>query len=164
VITPASAQRIQELIDDAVRRGAQRLAGGAHHEAYVEPTLLDHVPPTAQLASEETFGPVVTVVRVKDVDEALALASQPQCGLDACVFTQHVYRMWRVAKRLRVGSVTVNDLPRPGVGLFPYGGVDQSGMGREGIGDSVEEMTRHKTIVLNLEPAGLGKVHHVPRM
>jgi glyceraldehyde-3-phosphate dehydrogenase [NAD(P)+] len=66
--------------------------------------------------------------------------------------------MWRVAKALRVGEVTVNDYPRHGVGFFPFGGVKDSGLGREGIGYSIEEMMVIKTIVFNLEPAGLGKV------
>ena len=69
-----------------------------------------------------------------------------------------------MAKRLQVGEVTINDLPRHGVGYFPFGGVKDSGIGREGIGYSIDEMTVLKTIVFNLEPAGLGKVKRVPRM
>jgi glyceraldehyde-3-phosphate dehydrogenase [NAD(P)+] len=65
--------------------------------------------------------------------------------------------MWKVAKLLQCGAVTVNDFPRHGVGYFPFGGVKDSGIGREGIGYSIEEMMVLKTIVLNLEPAGLGK-------
>jgi glyceraldehyde-3-phosphate dehydrogenase [NAD(P)+] len=65
--------------------------------------------------------------------------------------------MWRVAKALECGEVTINDFPSHGVGYFPFGGIKQSGLGREGIGYSIDEMTRLKTIVFNLAPAGLGK-------
>jgi glyceraldehyde-3-phosphate dehydrogenase [NAD(P)+] len=67
--------------------------------------------------------------------------------------------MWKLAKGLEVGGVTINDLPRHGVGYFPFGGVRNSGIGREGVGYSIQEMTQYKTIVFNLEPAGLGKKH-----
>jgi glyceraldehyde-3-phosphate dehydrogenase [NAD(P)+] len=69
--------------------------------------------------------------------------------------------MWRVAKALECGEVTINDCPSHGVGYFPFGGIKQSGMGREGIGYSIDEMTRLKTIVFNLAPAGLGKKEHL---
>jgi len=79
-------------------------------------------------------------------------------GLDCSVFTTSLYRMWRVAKGLRAGEVTINDLPRHGVGFFPFGGVRESGVGREGIGYSIDEMTVLKTVVINIEPAGMGKL------
>ena len=157
VINPEAAKRIGALIDDARAKGAKVLFGGDRHDCYVTPTLLDEVPLNAQIAHEETFGPVVCVIRVKDEAEALQVASQPRFGLDSCIFTNDFYRIWKVAKKLQVGGVTVNDLPRHGVGYFPFGGIRDSGIGREGIGYSIEEMTRHKTLVFNLEPAGLGK-------
>ena len=157
VINRQSAERIQGLIDDAIAKGAKLLCGGSVKDCYVEPTLLDDVPVTARIFSEETFGPVVTVVRVKDEAAALTLAARPRFGLDSCVFTNNFYRMWKLAKQLSVGGVTINDLPRHGVGYFPFGGIRDSGIGREGIGYSIEEMTRQKTIIFNLEPAGLGK-------
>ena len=159
LISEATAERVVGLITDAVKRGAKLLAGGKRRGAYVEPTLLDAIPADARIAFEETFGPVVSVIRVKNEEEALAIASRPQYGLDSCVFTNNYYRMWQLAKALEVGGVTINDLPRHGVGYFPFGGIRNSGMGREGIGYSIEEMTQHKTIIFNLEPAGLGKKH-----
>lgn len=79
-------------------------------------------------------------------------------GLDAAVFTNDFYNMWKVAKALRVGEVTINDYPRHGVGFFLFGGVKESRVGREEIGYSIEEMMVLKTIVFKLEPVGLGKM------
>ena len=109
------------------------------------------------IAHEETFGPVVTILRPKDEDEALKIARQSKYGLESCVFSRDFYKIWRVAKRLECGEVTVNDYPAHGVGYFPFGGIKDSGMGREGIGYSIDEMTNLKTIVFNLEAGGLGK-------
>ena len=159
LINQKAAGRIKGLVDDAKEKGARLLWGGSLKGCYVEPALLDHVPLTARISSEETFGPVVTVIRVKDEAEALSIAGRPRFGLDSCIFTNNFYRIWKLAKQLRVGGVTVNDLPRHGVGYFPFGGIRDSGIGREGIGYSIVEMTRPKTLVLNLEPAGLGKKH-----
>ena len=151
-------EHVRQLVSDAVSKGAEILRGGKDHDCYFEPTLLDHVPLDARILWEETFGPVITTVRVKSEDEALDIASRSRYGLDSCVFTNSLYRMWRVAKSIIAGEVTINDLPRHGVGYFPFGGVKDSGMGREGIGYSIDEMTVLKTITINLEPAGLGKV------
>ncbi len=157
LISKQSAERIKGLIDDAVKKGAKILYGGKIKDCYVEPTLLDNVSPESRIACEETFGPVVTVIRVKDEDEALKIASLPRFGLDSCIFSNNFYKIWKWTKQLQVGGVSVNDLPRHGVGYFPFGGIRDSGSGREGIGYSIEEMTRAKTVVLNLEPGGLGK-------
>lgn len=157
VINTEAAERIQGLVDDAVAKGAMLIRGGKHQGTYFEPTLLDGVSQDAKIMWEETFGPVVTIMRVKDETDAMEVASRSRYGLDSCVFTNSLYRMWRVAKGVRAGGVTVNDLPRHGVGFFPFGGVKDSGMGREGIGYSIDEMTVLKTIVINMEPAGLGK-------
>ena len=146
-----AAERVQGLIDDAVRSGAKLLRGGRSRGCYVEPTLLDRVPLEARIAFEETFGPVATVIRIKDEEEALQVSGMSRYGLDSCIFTNDYRRVWRFARDLRVGELTVNDHPRHGVGFFPFGGSKASGIGREGIGYSVDEMTELKTIVLNLE-------------
>jgi glyceraldehyde-3-phosphate dehydrogenase [NAD(P)+] len=160
VIDQRAAERIHGLVQDALEKGAELRRGGAFKVSYFEPTLLDKVPMTARIAWEETFGPVVTVMRIKSEDEAIDIGGKSRYGLDSSVFTENFYRMWKIAKRLKIGGVTVNDLPRHGVGFFPFGGSKESGIGREGIGYSIDEMTYLKTIVFNLEPAGLGKVKH----
>jgi glyceraldehyde-3-phosphate dehydrogenase [NAD(P)+] len=157
VINEAAARRIKSLVDDAIARGASLLAGGDHSGCYFQPTVIANVPVESSIVNEETFGPVVTIVKVSDEDEALVVANGTRYGLDSCVFSSNFYRIWKIAKRLNVGGVAVNDFPRHGVGFFPFGGWKDSGVGREGIGYSIEEMTSLKTITFNLEPAKLGK-------
>ncbi|MEM1995089.1 MAG: aldehyde dehydrogenase family protein, partial [Nitrososphaerales archaeon] len=161
LINQEAVRRIHSLVEDAIQKGAKLLIGGAYHGHYYQPTILDSVPLNSEIVYEETFGPVVTIVVVKDEDEAIELAKKSRYGLDSCVFTSSFYRMWKVAKKLEVGEITVNDLPKHGVGYFPFGGWKDSGIGREGIGYSIDEMTRLKTIIFNLEPAGLGKLKHL---
>ncbi|MCS7137879.1 MAG: aldehyde dehydrogenase family protein [Candidatus Caldarchaeum sp.] len=163
LVSEAAARRVNSMVLDAVEKGAELLAGGSCQAAYHQPTVLNHVPETAAIVWEETFGPVIPIMEVENDSHALAVATRSKYGLDAAVFTNDFYRMWKVAKALRVGEVTINDFPRHGVGFFPFGGVKESGIGREGIGYSIEEMMVLKTIVFNLEPAGLGKVRR-PKM
>jgi glyceraldehyde-3-phosphate dehydrogenase [NAD(P)+] len=164
LINPKAAERVQSLVDDAVSKGASLVSGGKHSRSYFEPTILDFVPRQARIASEETFGPVATVMRVKDVDEAINRTNESKFGLDSCVFTANLYTAWKVAKALEEGSVSINDAPAHGVGYFPFGGNKDSGLGREGVGYSIDEMTRIKTIQFNLAPAGLGKTHQTSKM
>jgi len=164
LINPEAAERVQGLVDDAVSKGAILLKGGTHRNSYFQPTLLDMVPADAKIATEETFGPVVAVARVRGVDDAIERTNESRYGLDSCVFTNSFYTAWKVAKALEEGTVSVNDAPAHGVGFFPFGGNKDSGIGREGVGYSIDEMTRIKTIQFNLAPAGLGKTRQIPRM
>lgn len=164
LINPMAAERVQELVDDAVLKGATLVSGGKHTRSYFEPTVLDSVPREAGIASEETFGPVVTVMRVSGVDEAIERTNESRYGLDSCVFTNSLYTAWKVAKALEEGTVSINDAPAHGVGYFPFGGNKDSGLGREGVGYSIDEMTTIKTIQFNLAPAGLGKTRQTPKM
>lgn len=161
VINLRTAERIQGLVDDAKAKGAKLLMGGSHKDCYFETTILYDVPLNARIAWEETFGPVVTIIKIKNEDEAIEIGKKSRYGLDSCIFTNDFYRMWKISKMLETGEVTINDLPRHGVGYFPFGGSKESGIGREGIGYSIDEMTHLKTIVFNLEPAKLGKIRRV---
>ncbi|MEM1965117.1 MAG: aldehyde dehydrogenase family protein [Candidatus Caldarchaeum sp.] len=158
LVSESAAKRVHSMVLDAVEKGAQILHGGSVEAAYHQPTVLNAVPETAAIVWEETFGPVIPVMEVEDVNQAISVSTRSRYGLDAAVFTNDFYNMWKVAKALRVGEVTINDYPRHGVGFFPFGGVKESGVGREGIGYSIEEMMVLKTIVFNLEPVGLGKM------
>ena len=153
LIDRGAVERVHELVTDAVKRGAKLLTGGKYEGNYYQATVLDMVPTDARVMWEETFGPVVPIGHVKDADEAIQLANKSSFGLDSCVFTNNINLARKVAKRLEEGEVTINAAPRHGVGYYPFGGNKDSGMGREGIGYSIEEMTRLKTIVYNWKPA-----------
>ncbi len=144
-----AVERVKRLIDDAVGKGAKLAYGGKSEGNFVEPTLLLDVPLNADVMWEETFGPVVPVATFETVDEAIDISNKSEYGLDSAVFTKSLHRAWKVSKRLEVGEVTVNNFPAHGVGFFPFGGVKESGLGREGIGYSIDEFTNMKTIVFD---------------
>ncbi|MGI0090702.1 MAG: aldehyde dehydrogenase family protein [Nitrososphaerales archaeon] len=164
LINPKAAERVQSLVDNAVSKGALLLGGGKHRGSYFEPTILGAVPLDAEIAWEETFGPVVTLIRTRDIDQAIEISNKSRYGLDSCIFTNNFYTAWKVSKALEEGSISVNDAPAHGVGYFPFGGNKDSGVGREGVGYSIDEMTRIKTIQFNLAPGGLGKTRQLPKM
>jgi glyceraldehyde-3-phosphate dehydrogenase [NAD(P)+] len=153
LIDSKAVERVHGLVTDAISKGARLLTGGKFENNFYQPTVLDSVPTNANIVWDETFGPVIPIVHVRDVDEAIQLANKSRYGLDSCVFTNNINWARKVATRLEEGEVTVNAAPRHGVGYYPFGGNKDSGMGREGIGYSVEEMTRLKTIVYNWKPA-----------
>ncbi|MBW3627432.1 MAG: aldehyde dehydrogenase family protein [Actinobacteria bacterium] len=149
LVSAGAAQRVHELVDDAVAAGARLLAGGSTDDAYHEPTVLVDVPLDAEILWEETFGPVLAVTPVADLDAALELANRSRYGLDSAVFTSDLQNAWRAARALECGQVTINDAPAHGVGHFPFGGrKPDSGIGREGLGYSIDECTVLKTVVL----------------
>ncbi len=153
LIDSKAAERVAMLVADAVRSGAKVECGGKPKGNFFEPTLLTRVPEEAKIMWEETFGPVVAVHVFEDIDDAIDLANKSEYGLDSCVFTDNINHAWKVAKRLEVGEVTVNNFPAHGVGIFPFGGVKESGLGREGIGYSIEEFTNTKTVVIDTKAA-----------
>ncbi len=149
LVNERAATSVKELVMDAVEKGARVLAGGESEGCYHEPTVLADVPHDADIVWEETFGPVLAVVSVPDLEAALKLANGSRYGLDSCVFTSNLDRAWGAARALECGMVTVNDAPAHGVGHFPFGGrKPDSGIGREGLGYSIDECTALKTVVL----------------
>lgn len=152
LISESAARRVEALVREAQAQGARLRTGGDRRGCLLQPAVLDGVTPEMRLANEETFGPVVPILRATDEEDALRLATRTPFGLDSCVFTRDFARMWRAAKRMACGEVTINDLPKHGIGHFPFGGQRESGMGREGIGYSIDEMTELKTIVFTLGP------------
>ncbi len=149
MVNERAATRVNELVGDAVGKGAKLLSGGEAHAAYHQPTVLVDVPLDADIVWEETFGPVLAVVRVDDTDAALEVANRSRYGLDSAVFTTDLDKAWHVARALQCGQVHVNDAPKHGVGHFPFGGrKPDSGIGREGLGYSIDECTVLKTVVL----------------
>lgn len=150
LINRRAAERVAEQVSRAVASGAELLAGRPQADgAYFEPTVLADIPGTAEVArNEEIFGPVFSLIPAETPAEALDIANASDFGLMASVFTRDLRLAWAIAERLEAGGVVINgsDNYRPPV--IPFGGVKLSGLGREGLGYTIEELSREKTIVL----------------
>jgi acyl-CoA reductase-like NAD-dependent aldehyde dehydrogenase len=150
VIDTGAAERVAAQVGDAVAAGAELSAGeGTAEGAYFGPVVLSNVPPGAAVAaSEEIFGPVFTLIPAETPQRALEIANQSDYGLMASVFSANLRLAWALAERLEAGGVVVNgsDNYRPPV--IPFGGVKLSGVGREGLGYTTQELSREKTVVL----------------
>jgi glyceraldehyde-3-phosphate dehydrogenase [NAD(P)+] len=148
LIDESQAAWVETLVEDAVDRGADLVRGGSRDGIHFEPTLLADVPHDARVVHEEQFGPVAAVTSVADEDEAISLANAGDYALDAAVFTTDHDRALRVAERVDAGAVRINGAPSHGLGDVPFGGNDASGIGREGIGTTLESFSRRKSIIL----------------
>jgi glyceraldehyde-3-phosphate dehydrogenase [NAD(P)+] len=148
LIDESQAEWVETLVDDAVARGATLVRGGERDGNHFEPTLLADVPQDARIVHEEQFGPVVAITTFADEQEALDIANSDDYGLDASVFTSDYDRARRVAEQIRAGTVRINGRPSHGIGDIPFGGIDDSGIGREGIGHTIEAFTQTKSIIL----------------
>ena len=155
VITPLidnkSADYVEGLIKDAKDSGATLITGGTRTGNTIYPTLFDNVTTDMRLAWEEPFGPVLPLIRVSSIDEAIEIANKSEYGLQSSVFTQDIDKAFYIAKKLEVGTVQVNNKTERGPDHFPFLGVKSSGMGTQGIKYSIESMSRPKAIVLNLK-------------
>ncbi|MEV0386710.1 aldehyde dehydrogenase family protein [Nonomuraea sp. NPDC050643] len=148
LISPEAAAEVERRILDAVAAGAKPMCGGERHESLITPAVLDHVPRDAELVMEETFGPVAPVIRVAGVDDAISVANGTRYGLQAGVVTSDTAAFMRIAAGLKVGAVNLNAGPHFDSPHIPFGGVKDSGVGREGIRYSIREMSVTKTITL----------------
>ena len=151
LIDNKSADYVQELIDDAINKGAKLIIGNKRERNLIYPTLFDLVTSDMRVAWEEPFGPVLPVIRVNNLDEAISLANKSQYGLQSSVFTKNIDDAFYVARRLEVGTVQINNKTERGPDHFPFLGVKASGMGTQGIRYSIEAMSRPKAIVLNID-------------
>ncbi len=150
VIDTDSADRIMKWIEEALDSGAEMLTGGHRDGRLIEPTVLTNVPPTCNVSCNEVFGPVVHVEIYKDFDEALSWVNDTRYGLQAAVFTKDMKKAFKAYNALSYGGIIVNDFPSFRVENMPYGGVKDSGVGREGVRYAIEEMTEIKLLVVNL--------------
>jgi acyl-CoA reductase-like NAD-dependent aldehyde dehydrogenase len=148
VIDDASAERLDRWIREALARGARLLTGGRREGRLLSPTILEGVPRDCELQREEAFGPVVCLDRAASVDEALEAAADTRFGLQCGLFTND-WRAIRAAwERIEVGGLVVGDAPAFRVDLMPYGGVRDSGLGREGPAYAVRELSEARLLVL----------------
>ena len=124
------------------------LCGGTRKKALLEATLLENVPKEEKICAEEAFGPVAVLSRFSDFDAAFKEVNDSTFGLQAGVFTQNIYKAYRAWDVLEVGGVIIGDVPSWRVDHMPYGGIKNSGLGREGIRWAMEDMTELKLFVL----------------
>jgi lactaldehyde dehydrogenase len=148
LITEDAARRVEQQIQDAVAAGATVLAGGRRDGAFVQPTVLAGVAPVAPEHETEVFGPVAPLLRVADPEDALRQANASCYGLQAAVFTRDVTRALSLAKRLEAGGVVVNGSTALRAENLPFGGVKLTGGAREGLHDTLLEMTEQKTVIV----------------
>lgn len=150
LINDKAADFVWELMEDAKAKGAKMIVGGAREGNLIYPTLFDEVTEEMRIAWEEPFGPVLPILRVNTVEEAVALANKSEYGLQSSVFTENITDAFHVASKLEVGTVHINNKTERGPDHFPFLGVKKSGIGTQGIRYSIEAMTRVKATVINL--------------
>jgi glyceraldehyde-3-phosphate dehydrogenase (NADP+) len=149
MIREADAQRVGEWIDEAVAAGARLVTGGRRQGSLVEPTIVADVRPTMKISCEELFGPAVAVTRAGDLDEAIRLANDTRYGLSAAIFTRDLAAAIRFARRVDSGNLHINWGPQWRADLMPYGGLKESGLGKEGPKYAIQEMTELKTVIIH---------------
>ncbi|GAA3038827.1 aldehyde dehydrogenase family protein [Streptosporangium longisporum] len=148
LVSVEAAERVERWVAEAVSAGARLLTGGTRDGATVAPTVLADVPADAKVSREEVFGPVMIVQRVSGVDEAFAAVNDSRYGLQAGVFTRSLEIAFRANRELEVGGVIIGDVPSYRADQMPYGGVKDSGVGREGIRSAIADLTYEKVMVL----------------
>lgn len=150
LINEREAKRVEEWVNEALDEGATLLAGGKRNGAYYSPTVLTNVPLDAKIATEEVFGPVVSLFEVNDLDEAIEKANAVNYGLQAGIFTKDIHLAFDAIKRLEVGGLMINDSSDYRIDGMPFGGVKGSGLGREGVKYSIQDMTEPKVVQFKL--------------
>ena len=143
-----AAARTQRWVEEAVALGGTVVVGGKADGTYFPPTILTDVPTTAQVCSNEAFAPLVVAAPFHDLDDAIAKVNDSMFGLQTGVFTNDLAGAWRAFAELEVGGVVINDVPTYRIDHMPYGGVKDSGLGREGLRWAIEDMTEIRIMVL----------------
>src|SRR5439155_12201302 len=149
MIREKEAVRVDEWVREAVASGARVVTGGTRQGALYAPTVVADVRPDMRISCDELFGPAVAVTRFADLDEAIALANNTEYGLSAALFTQDIDRALKFAQTVQAGNIHINWGPQWRADLMPYGGLKESGLGKEGPRYAVEEMTELKMVVIH---------------
>ncbi|MBI3457171.1 MAG: aldehyde dehydrogenase family protein [Candidatus Rokubacteria bacterium] len=150
MIRETDAVRVDEWVREAVGSGARLLTGGQRRGSIYAPTIVADVKPEMRISCQELFGPAVAVTPFDDIDQAIALANDTNYGLSASIFTESLEHAMRFAREVQSGNLHVNWGPQWRADLMPYGGLKESGFGKEGPRYAVEEMTELKLVVLHL--------------
>jgi acyl-CoA reductase-like NAD-dependent aldehyde dehydrogenase len=148
LISKGETERVKGWIDEAVAGGAKVLVGGDLEDGVLAPTVLADVTPDMEVCRSEVFGPLVSIIRYDDVDDAFAQANDTRYGLQAAIFTAELDAAMRAAYELDFGGVLVNEVPTFRTDQMPYGGVRDSGNTKEGPHDAVREMTRERLVLI----------------
>ncbi|WP_338673250.1 aldehyde dehydrogenase family protein [Streptomyces sp. SCSIO 30461] len=148
LVSEDAAKRVESWVDEAVSGGAKLLTGGTRDGVAYAPTVLGDLPADVTLACEEVFGPVLTLHRVEGEVEAFAEVNNSKFGLQAGVFTRDLQAAFRAHRALEVGGVIIGDVPSYRADQMPYGGVKQSGVGREGVKYAMDDYTYERVLVL----------------
>jgi acyl-CoA reductase-like NAD-dependent aldehyde dehydrogenase len=151
MIKEKEAVRVDEWVKEAVAGGARVVTGGTRQGAMYAPTVVADVKPEMRISSDELFGPAVAVTPFTDIDEAIALANDSNYGLAAGIFTENLEWAWRFAREVQSGNLHVNWGPQWRADRMPYGGLKESGFGKEGPAYAIEEMTELKMVVFHLQ-------------
>ena len=151
MVREQDAVRVQEWVQDSVKHGASLLAGGERHGTMLAPTLVADVKPDMRISRDEVFGPVVGTTRFDDIHQAIEFANNTRYGLSAAIFTRNLDWAMKFIQGVESGNIHVNWGPQWRTDLMPYGGLKESGMGKEGPRYAVEEMTETKMVVMHLE-------------
>lgn len=148
LIDEAAAERVMAWIEEACLAGGQCLVGGTRQGTHVTPTILESVPDHCQVIKDEVFGPVMVLERYEHFEDGLARINHSRFGLQAGIFTHDIRRIQAAWDQLEVGAVIINDIPSVRADHMPYGGVKDSGLGREGIRHAIEHMTELRLLAI----------------
>ncbi len=151
MVREKDALRVEKWVREAVGTGARLVTGGTRRGAFYAPTVVADVKPEMRISCDELFGPAVAVTRFTDIDEAIALANSTNYGLAAGIFTENIEWAMRFAREVQAGNLHINWGPAWRADLMPYGGLKESGFGKEGPRYAVEEMTELKLVCFHLK-------------
>ncbi len=149
LISEAAAIEVEGFVEGAIKAGARLETGGKRNKAFYEPTVLTNVSVGMKLFREEVFGPVAPLVSFTSIEEAIRMANDSSYGLQSAVFTRDINKAFDIAYKLEAGGVIINWSSALRVETLPFGGIKMSGHGREGVHDTLEEMTDQKTIIVH---------------
>jgi acyl-CoA reductase-like NAD-dependent aldehyde dehydrogenase len=150
MISEKEAKRAEEWIQEAVMLGAKVIHGGKRDGAILEPTILINVTAEMKVVCQEVFAPVISILPYDDIEEAFRLANDSNFGLQVGLFTSDLKLAMQATQDLQFGGVIINDVSTYRADVMPYGGVKDSGIGKEGPHYAVQEMTNEKVVVINL--------------